>query len=175
MGCPEQRDGGVPKTVGLHVSPQLSHINPTAIEHLEKRGLIDVTDATIASKMPYGELKECESEASCYGCGGGSSKFFDKGVHTCIEGSFHSDVPGMAYFQLVKNEAGRDEHRAGLTTRSATTDATAAYMLEITRQGVTIKRASGHDTTEPGWSLKVQRLLVDRGIKWRVTAGDPTM
>ncbi|CAN0497636.1 unnamed protein product, partial [Discosporangium mesarthrocarpum] len=45
----------------------LRHINPTAIKHLEKRGLINITDSTVGSEMRCAVCKECKSEALRYG------------------------------------------------------------------------------------------------------------
>ena len=52
----------------------LGHIDPAAIKHIEKRGLIEVTDTTVASDMRCAVCRACKSQALSYGRGGRSPK-----------------------------------------------------------------------------------------------------
>ena len=117
----------------------LGHIDPAAIKHLEKRGLIEVTDTTVASDMRCAVCRECKSQALSYGRGGRSPKVSGQVIHTDLEGPFHPDVTGMKYFQVFVDEASRDKRVAGLKTRDAAVDATANYINEMAREGVAIK------------------------------------
>ncbi|CAM9872319.1 unnamed protein product, partial [Sphacelaria rigidula] len=145
----------------------LGHIDPAATKHLEKRGLIDITDTTVASEMRCSVCKERKSEALSYGRGGRSPKAPGEVVHTDLEGPSHVDVTGMKYFQVFVDEASRDKHVVGLKTRDAATEATGAYIDEMARAGVVIKCISGDGAGELGRSVKLQRMLTNRGIKWR--------
>ncbi|CAM9404629.1 unnamed protein product [Sphacelaria rigidula] len=75
----------------------------------------------------------------------------------------------MKSFQVFVDEASRDKRVVGLKTRDAATDATGAYIDEMARQGVAIKCISGDDAGELGRSVKFQRMLNNRGIKWRTS------
>lgn len=44
----------------------LGHIDPAAIKHLEKGGLIEITDATVASEMKRLACRECKSQVLSY-------------------------------------------------------------------------------------------------------------
>ncbi|CAM9301783.1 unnamed protein product, partial [Sphacelaria rigidula] len=145
----------------------LGHIDLAARKHLDKRGRIDVTDTTVASEMRCSVCKECKSETLSYGRGGRSSKAPGEVVHTDLEGHFHADVTGMKYFQVFVDEASRDKHVAGLEKRDAANDATGAYIDEMIREEVPIKCISGDGTGELGRSIKSQRMLTNRGIKYR--------
>ena len=103
----------------------LGHIDPAAIKHLEKRGLIEVTDTTVASDMRCAVCRECKSQALSYGRGDRSPKAPREVIHTDLEGPFHPGVTGMKYFQVFVDEASPDKRVAGLKTRDAATDATA--------------------------------------------------
>ncbi|CAN0496069.1 unnamed protein product, partial [Discosporangium mesarthrocarpum] len=105
----------------------LGHINPFAIKHLEKRGLIDITDATVASEMQCSLCKECKAEALSYGRSGRSPKSIGEVVHTDLEGPFNADVTGMRYFQVFVDEASRHKRVFGLKTKDAAAAATTAY------------------------------------------------
>ncbi|CAM9360459.1 unnamed protein product, partial [Sphacelaria rigidula] len=78
----------------------LGHIDPAAIKHLEERGLIDVTDTTVAYEMRCSVCKECKPEALSYGRGGRSPKAPGEVVQTDLEGPFHTGVTDMEYFQF---------------------------------------------------------------------------
>ncbi|CAN0016909.1 unnamed protein product, partial [Sphacelaria rigidula] len=143
------------------------HIDPSNMKHLDKRGLIDITDTTVASEMRCSVCKECKSETLSYGRGGRSPEAPDKVVHTDLEAPFHADVTGMKYLQVAVDEASRDKHAVGLKTRDAITDATGTYIDEMAREGVAIKCISGDGDGELGRSVKSQRMLTNRGIKWR--------
>ncbi|CAM9581103.1 unnamed protein product [Sphacelaria rigidula] len=145
----------------------LGHIDPAATKHLEKRGLIDVTDTTVASEMRCSVCKEFKSEALRYGRRDRSPKAPGEVVHTDPEGPFHADVTGMKYFKVFVDKVSRDKHVAGLKTRDAATDATRAYIDEMASEGVAIKCISGDGAGELGQSVKFQRMLTNRVIKWR--------
>lgn len=70
----------------------LGHIDPGAVKHLEKRGLIDKADITVASEMRYAVFCECESQGLSYG----------RAIHTELEGPFYTDVSGIEYSQVTK-------------------------------------------------------------------------
>ena len=65
------------------------------------------------------------------------------------------------------DEASRDKHVDRLKTRDAATDTTGAYIDEMAREGVAMKCMSGDGAGELGRSVKLQRMLANRGIKWR--------
>ncbi|CAM9610457.1 unnamed protein product [Sphacelaria rigidula] len=79
----------------------------------------------------------------------------------------HVDVTGVKYIQVFVGEANRDKHVVELKTRDAATDATGAYIDEMAREGVAIKFISGDGAGELGRSVKLQRMLTNRGSKWR--------
>lgn len=145
----------------------LGHINPSAIKHLEKRGLINISDVTFASEMRGSVCKECMSEALSFGRGGTSPKTPGEVMHTDLEGPFRADVLGMKYFQVFVDEASTEKHVVGLKTRDAAVDATAAYIDDMARDGITVKCISGDGAGELGWSAKFLRMLANRETKWR--------
>ena len=145
----------------------LGHIDPSAIKYLEKRGLIDITDTTVASEMRCSVCRECKSQALSYARGGRSPKTPGEVIHTDLEGPFHPDVTGMKYFQVFVDEATRDKRVVGLKTRDAATDATANYIDEMAREGLAVKCISGDGAGELGRSGKFQRMLANRGVRWR--------
>ena len=57
-------------------------------------------------------------------------------------------------------------HAVGLKTRDPATDATGVYIEKKAREGVAIKCMSGDGAGELGRSVKFQRMLANRGIKW---------
>lgn len=103
------------------------HIDPAAREHLEKSGLVVVTDTTAAFEMHCTVCKECKSEAHSYGCAGRSPKAPSQVEHTDVEGPFHADDTGMTYLQVFVDEASRRKHAVGLKTRDAAPGATEVY------------------------------------------------
>ena len=111
--------------------------------------------------------KECQSEALSYGRGGKSLKVPGDVVRTDLEGPSHADVTGMKYFQVFVDEASRDKYVVGLKIRDAAIDATGVYIDEMAREGVAIKCMSGDGAGELGRPVKFQRMLANRGIKWR--------
>ncbi|CAN0455718.1 unnamed protein product, partial [Discosporangium mesarthrocarpum] len=141
----------------------LGHINPFAIKHVEKRGLIEITDATVASEMQCSVCKECKAEALSYGRGGRSPKTIGEVLHTDLEGPFNADVTGMRYFQVFMDEASRHKRVFGLKTKDAAAAATTAYLDDMTREGC----ISGDGAGELARSVRFQRMLADRAIKWR--------
>lgn len=40
----------------------LEYIDPAAMKHLEKRGLVETTDTTVASEMKRSFCRECKSQ-----------------------------------------------------------------------------------------------------------------
>ncbi|CAN0497107.1 unnamed protein product [Discosporangium mesarthrocarpum] len=111
--------------------------------------------------------KECKSEALSYGRRGRSPKTIGEVVHTDLKGPFTPDVTGMKYFQVFVDEASRDKRVIGLKRRDAATDATASYIDDMARDGVVVKCISGDGAGELGRSVKFQRMLVNKGIRWR--------
>ena len=88
-------------------------------------------------------------------------------IRTNLEGPFHPDITGMKYFQVFVDEATRDKRVRGLKTKDSATDATAHYIDEMAREGVAVKCISGDGAGELGRSVKFQRMLANRGIRWR--------
>ena len=111
--------------------------------------------------------RQCTSQALSYGRGGQSPKTPEKVIHTYLEGPFHPVVTGIKYFQVFRNEATRDKLIRGLKTRDAAADATTNYIDGMAREGVAIKYISGDGARELGRSVKFQRMVADRGIRWR--------
>lgn len=138
----------------------LSHIDPVAIEHLEKHRLIDVTDATVASEVRCSVCKECKWEALDYGRSGRSCKVVREVLHTDIEANSHHDVSGMSLHVLV-DEASRNKH--GFTTRDSATDQTGVYIDEMACEGVAFKFICEDCAGELGRSVKVQRIVAECG------------
>ncbi|CAM9397444.1 unnamed protein product, partial [Choristocarpus tenellus] len=145
----------------------MGHLNPFVIKYLEKRGLLDISDTTVASELLCKACKECKSEALIYARGGRSAKTVGEVVHTDMEGTFDPDVTGMKYFQLFVDEASREKRVIGLRTKDATTATTAAYIDEMAQEGVVVRCISGDGAGEFGRSIKFQRMLTERGVKWR--------
>ena len=145
----------------------LGHIDPAAIKHPEKRGLVNITDTTVASDMRCSVCRECKSQALSYGRGGRSPKMPGEIIHTDLEGPFHPDITGMKYFQVFVDEATRDKRVRGSKTKDSATDATGHYIDEMAREGVAVKCISGDGAGELGRSVKFQRMLANRGIRWR--------
>ncbi|CAN0027892.1 unnamed protein product, partial [Choristocarpus tenellus] len=144
-------------------------LNPFVIKHLEKRGLLDIADATVASKLHCKVCKECKSEALSYARGGRSPKTVGEVVHTDMEGPFNPDVTGIKYFQVFVDEASREKRVIGLRTKDAATAANAAYIDEMARDGVVVRCIRGDGTGEFGRSIRFQRMLSERGVQWRKT------
>ncbi|CAN0062222.1 unnamed protein product, partial [Choristocarpus tenellus] len=103
----------------------LGHINPSAIKHLEKRGLLEITDATVASELQCETCKECKSETLSYQRGGRTPKQPGEVVHTDLAVPFKANITGHHYFQVFVDESSRDKRVYGLKTKNAATDATA--------------------------------------------------
>ncbi|CAM9753310.1 unnamed protein product, partial [Sphacelaria rigidula] len=114
--------------------------------------------------------KECKSEALSYGRGGRSPEAPLEVVHTDLEGPFNADITGMKFLQIFVGEASRNKNVVELKTRDAATDPTGAYIGEKVRGGVTIKCFSGDGAGELGRSVIFQRMLTNRGIKWRYSS-----
>ena len=110
--------------------------------------------------------RECKPQALSYEIGGRVSKTPAEVIHTNPERPFHPDVTGMKYFQVFVDDATRDKRIRGLKTRDAAADATANDIDEMAREGVAIKCISGDGAGELGKSVKFQRMLADRGIRW---------
>ena len=88
----------------------LGHLNPSAIKHLEKRGLIEITDSTTIADFKCNTCKECKSEALSFPRGGRTPKLQPgEKVHTDIAGPFKEDVYGNKWFQIFVDEATRDK------------------------------------------------------------------
>lgn len=89
----------------------INHIDPAATKHLEKRGLIEITDATVTSEIRCSicrECKKCKSQVPSYGRGGRSPEQLSEVIDTDIEGPLKADVMGFKYFQVFVDEASRD-------------------------------------------------------------------
>ncbi|CAM9795024.1 unnamed protein product, partial [Choristocarpus tenellus] len=74
---------------------------------------------------------------------------------------------GHKYFQVFVNESSRDKRVYGLKTKNAVTDATAAYIDQMTREGIQVQCISGDGAGELGRLVKFQRMLVNNGTQWR--------
>ncbi|CAM9927869.1 unnamed protein product, partial [Choristocarpus tenellus] len=120
-----------------------------------------------ASELHCKVCKECKSEALSYARGGHSPKTVGEVVHTDMQEPFNPDVTGMKYFQVFVDEASREKRVIGLRTKDAATAATAAYIDEMARDGVVVRCISGDGAGEFGRSIKFQRMLTERGVKWR--------
>jgi len=146
----------------------LGHLHPAAIKHLEKRGLIEVSDATTVAEFTCNTCKECKSEALSYGRGGRMPKTQPgELVHTDIEGPFKPDVNGFKYFQVFVDEATRDKRVIGLRTKDAAIAATKSYLDTMRQLDVPVKTLSGDGAGELGRSLRFQRMLTDNNVSWR--------
>ncbi|CAM9887930.1 unnamed protein product [Choristocarpus tenellus] len=55
----------------------------------------------------------------------------------------------------------------GLETKNEATEATAAYIDQMTREGIPVKCISGDGAGELGRSVKFQRTLANNGTRWR--------
>ncbi|CAN0458939.1 unnamed protein product [Discosporangium mesarthrocarpum] len=116
--------------------------------------------------MQCSVCKECKAEALSYGRGGRSPKTIGEVVYTDLEGPFNADVTGMRYFQVFVDEVSRDKRVFGLKTKDTAAAATTAYLDNMAR-GVPVKCISGDGAGELARSVRFQRMLADRGIKWR--------
>ena len=145
----------------------MGHIDPSAIKHLKKRGLINITDTTVESEMRCSVCREFKSQALSYARSGRSPKPPGEVIYTDLEGPFHLDVTGMKYFPVFVDETTRDKRIVGLRTRYPATDATAYYIDEIAREGLAVKCISGDGAGELGRSVKFQCMLANRGVRWR--------
>ena len=123
------------------------------MKHLEKRGVIEITDATVPSEMKCSVCRECKSQSKSYGRGGRSPKTLGEVLHTDIEGPFKPDVMDNRYFQVFVDEASRDKRVRGLTTRDAAVDATADLVDELAREGAVVKCVNGDGAGELGKSV----------------------
>ncbi|CAN0014305.1 unnamed protein product [Choristocarpus tenellus] len=135
--------------------------------HLEKRGLLEITDATVVSELQCETCKECKSEALSYQRGGRTPKQPGEVVHTDLAGPFKADITDHQYFQVFVDESSRDKRVYGLKTNYAVTDATAAYIDQMAREGIPVKCISGDGAGELGRSVNFQRMLANNGIRWR--------
>lgn len=149
-----------------HWHNTLRYMDLTTIKNLDKCELIDVTDTKVVSEIRCNVCKKFTSEALIYGRGGRSPKA-PSAVHTDLEGRFRADVTGMKYFQFLVDEASRDKCVVRLETPDAATDATGACIHEGARKGVAIECASEDGAGDLRRSVTFQRMLVNRGIKWR--------
>jgi hypothetical protein len=146
----------------------LGHLHPAAIKHLEKRGLIEISDAATISDFTCNTCKECKSEALSYARGGRIPKAQPgELVHTDLEGPFKPDVNGFKYFQIFVDEATRDKRVIGLKTKDAAVDATKSYLDTMQQSDVHIKCLSGDGAGELDRSGKFQRMLTERHVRWR--------
>ncbi len=146
----------------------LGHLHPAAIKHLEKRGLIEISDATTVSDFHCSTCKECKSEALSFARGGRTPKV-EPGevVHTDLEGPFKTDVNGFKYFQIFVDEATRDKRVVGLRTKDAAVAATKSYLDTMQQSDIYVKCLSGDGAGELGRSGKFQRMLTERHVRWR--------
>jgi Reverse transcriptase (RNA-dependent DNA polymerase) len=146
----------------------LGHLHPAAIKYLEKRGLIEVSDAATVADFTCNTCKECKSEALSFARGGRAPKV-EPGeiVHTDLEGPFKTDVNGFKYFQIFVDEATRDKRVVGLRTKDAAVAATKSYLDTMQQSDVYVKCLSGDGAGELGRSGKFQRMLTERHVRWR--------
>lgn len=121
----------------------LRHIDPSAIKYLEKHGLIDTQDATVAPEIRCAVCHECKPQALSYGRDGRNPKTSMELMYTDLEGSFHWDVTEMKNFQVFTDENTRDECVRRLMTRDVAVNTTAGYIEEMAREGMEIKCING--------------------------------
>ena len=146
----------------------LGHLHPAAIKHLEKRGLIEISDAATVADFTCNTCKECKSEALSFARGGRTPKMQPgEVVHTDLEGPFKPDVNGFKYFQIFVDEATRDKRVVGLRTKDAAVAATKSYLDTMQQSDVYVKCLSGDGAGELGRSGKFQRMLTERHVRWR--------
>lgn len=126
---------------------------PGCGKHLEKRGLINVTDTAVASEMDCGLCRGYESKVLSFGRGSRSPKAPGEVAHTDLGGSIHADVMGTKYLQIFVDETIRDKHVVVLKTRDALASTTRAYIDEMAREGVAEERSSGDGAEELGRSV----------------------
>lgn len=80
---------------------------------------------------------------------------------------FHGDVNNMKCFQVFVDEATHDKRVRGLKTRDTAANTTADYIDKMAREKKATKCISGNGAGELGIFVKFQRMLEDRGIRWR--------
>ncbi|CAM9373444.1 unnamed protein product [Choristocarpus tenellus] len=90
-------------------------------------------------------------------------------VHTDSAEPFQPDITDHKYFQVFVDERSRDKRVYGLKTKNEVTDATAAYIDQMVREGIPVQCISGDGAGELGRSLKFQRMLANNGTRWRKT------
>ncbi|CAM9672987.1 unnamed protein product, partial [Choristocarpus tenellus] len=88
-------------------------------------------------------------------------------VHTDLAEPFKTDITGHQYFQVFVDESSRDKRVYGLKTKNAATDATAAYIDQMAREGIPVKCIGGDGAGEVGRSVKFQMMLANNGTRWR--------
>ena len=147
----------------------LGCIDPAAIKPLQKRGPIQVSDTTLGTNHGHAvhSVPRMQISSSLLRKRRSNSETPGEVIHTEPEGLFHPDVTGIKYFQVSVDETTRGKRIRGLKTRDAAADATAHYIDKMAREGAATKCISGDGAGEPGRSVKFQRVLVDRGIRWK--------
>ncbi|CAM9213967.1 unnamed protein product, partial [Discosporangium mesarthrocarpum] len=144
----------------------LGNVNPKAIKHLGRQGLLEIQDTETTSSLRGTTCKECKSEALSYGRGVRSPKLVGEVVHTDIAGSFAQDLNGIKYVQVFVDEASRDKRVYGLKTKDAATSATKAYLDTMARKGVNVKIISAVGAGEFGRSAQFLQLLTECKVRW---------
>ncbi|CAM9159664.1 unnamed protein product, partial [Choristocarpus tenellus] len=71
-------------------------------------------------------------------------------MHIDLMGPFQPDITGHKYFQVFVDETSRDKRVYGLKKKNAATDATAAYIEQMAREGIQVQCISGDGTGELG-------------------------
>ena len=121
----------------------LCHINSGAVEHLEKRCSIEVSDSTVPSDMKCSICCESKSEALSYGRDGRSPKTLGEVVHTDIEGPFQLDVNGMRELIVLLEDDSRDKRVVALKAPDAAVQAMGHFLDQMLREEKSVKWISG--------------------------------
>lgn len=100
-------------------------LNSVTMKLLEKKGSIEIRDATVASEMKCTTCDECKSRARPYRRGSRSSKTLGEVAQTNTKGPLQVYVPGMNYVQVFVYEASGDRRVIDVKAWDADTHATA--------------------------------------------------
>lgn len=135
------------------------------MKHLEKRGLIEISDSTVASEMRLSACRESKSEVQSDGRRGRSPKTPGEVVHTDTEKLFRAYYDGMRYFLIYVDEASRHERIVALTTHDAGVKDTGFYLNQMLQEGVSVNFTSCDGAGELETSGKCPRMLAKRGMR----------
>lgn len=92
----------------------LGYINCAAMNHLEKPGLMRITDTTVVSEIRCTVYQERKSEVLSYGLHRETPRTLGEAVHSDLEGHCHADVTSMVHFQIFVDETSRDKDVVGI-------------------------------------------------------------